>query len=910
MPKIIVKDHKYYFKIRGLGGPKGDKGDTGPAGPQGPQGPYVNVVAGTTTTLPAGSSAQVTVNNIGNTSTLNFGIPQGSKGDKGDAGTPGAQGPRGFAATVNVGETTTGQPGTDASVVNAGNEHDAVLKFTIPKGETGETGETGPQGPAGSVKSSVVAELPEAGESDKYYLVYRDSEGGTITTADGRAQITNDENGGDLTVSQLLGNAEQTTYSGKNLLPSINTTRTRNGVTFTHNEDGSISLSGTASADAAYPINVDSTGNSRNVPLSAGSYIVSGGSATSPTTVYMQAYYGTIGGADRYSMSTFTLEADGTMGAYIYVKSGTNTNGKTIYPMVEAGSTATSYEPYVGGTPAPNPSYPQPISAVTGEQTVKITGKNLVGLQDGTLTSNGVDFAINNGTITASGTTTAGSNAENDNIIGDLSRNGNYPVYADITEANSLELPAGAYTLSAEITKSGNTSVGLAIGVGLIGSRPTTSTKLEVNRTTANGTYTRSATVSVAEGQRVYLSVWYEGNANNKIVGLSISNIQLEEGSTATAYEPYHGQSYEVNLGKNLFSISQDTIITNAYLTNNTTLTFDNLNSVKFVATGTQGAQYLYRIISGLDSTKSYTFSFKAIKNVKGSTGLPYIRIAASGSNDGSTWTGLGFSGNDNPTEGETYSFAKTLTGYSQYRFMLFNNADTPVQIGETTTFFDMQLEEGAQTTYAPYFTPIELAKIGNYQDRIYKNDGKWYIEKQVGKVVLDGTQTIAITNWRASSTSVGWVYPYSVFNSATIPAGSVGAILCDKLIASSFASLFDKTTDNGIALYANTDYSLALRTSDTSLTTASSINTWLSSNPTTVYYALATPTTTEITDETLLSQLNFLASLYEGENNISLVGTGAQGEFTGDYVVYNKYNRHKVYIWSSDDNTWQIIVQ
>jgi hypothetical protein len=84
----------------------------------------------------------------------------------------------------------------------------------------------------------------------------------------------------------------------------------------------------------------------------------------------------------------------------------------------------------------------------------------------------------------------------------------------------------------------------------------------------------------------------------------------------------------------------------------------------------------------------------------------------------------------------------------------------------------------------------------------------------------------------------------------------------------------------------------------------------WLASHPTTVYYALATPTTTEITNETLLLQLNFLASLYEGENNISLVGTGAQGEFTGNYVVYDKYNRHKVYIWSSDDNTWQIIVQ
>lgn len=40
---------------------------------------------------------------------------------------------------------------------------------------------------------------------------------------------------------------------------------------------------------------------------------------------------------------------------------------------VEAGSTVTSYEPYVGGIPAPNPDYPQTVNVVTGTQTVTIT---------------------------------------------------------------------------------------------------------------------------------------------------------------------------------------------------------------------------------------------------------------------------------------------------------------------------------------------------------------------------------------------------------------------------------------------------------------------------------------------------------------------------------------------------------
>ena len=47
------------------------------------------------------------------------------------------QGPPGAAATVTVGTVTTGEPGTDAVVINSGTESAAVLDFTIPRGETG-----------------------------------------------------------------------------------------------------------------------------------------------------------------------------------------------------------------------------------------------------------------------------------------------------------------------------------------------------------------------------------------------------------------------------------------------------------------------------------------------------------------------------------------------------------------------------------------------------------------------------------------------------------------------------------------------------------------------------------------------------------------------------------------------------
>lgn len=52
----------------------------------------------------------------------------------------------GINPTVTVGSTTTGNPGTNANVVNSGTAQDVVLDFTIPRGDKGETGEDGNDG--------------------------------------------------------------------------------------------------------------------------------------------------------------------------------------------------------------------------------------------------------------------------------------------------------------------------------------------------------------------------------------------------------------------------------------------------------------------------------------------------------------------------------------------------------------------------------------------------------------------------------------------------------------------------------------------------------------------------------------------------------------------------------------------
>lgn len=137
----------------------------------------VSVEVGTTTTSEPGSDAVVVNSGTPQNVRLDFTIPRGEQGPQGiqgpvgEKGEPGEQGPRGEqgvpgetgpAPNVTVGQTTTGEPGTDADVSIEQVEDMVILDFTIPRGATGaqgpagadgapgEQGPEGPQGPAGA----------------------------------------------------------------------------------------------------------------------------------------------------------------------------------------------------------------------------------------------------------------------------------------------------------------------------------------------------------------------------------------------------------------------------------------------------------------------------------------------------------------------------------------------------------------------------------------------------------------------------------------------------------------------------------------------------------------------------------------------------------------------------------------
>lgn len=161
------------------------------------------VSVGQTTTLPPGSEASVTDSGTDKNHVLDFGIPRGLDGQRGQAATiqvagtvtvspdtpasvinegsetdarfrfhipqgqtgeqgiqgiqgiqgePGPQGQRGpqgkngidgVSPSVRVGTVTTGQPGSQASVVNSGTTSNVILDFTIPCGADGQPGLAG-----------------------------------------------------------------------------------------------------------------------------------------------------------------------------------------------------------------------------------------------------------------------------------------------------------------------------------------------------------------------------------------------------------------------------------------------------------------------------------------------------------------------------------------------------------------------------------------------------------------------------------------------------------------------------------------------------------------------------------------------------------------------------------------------
>lgn len=202
----------------------------------------------------------------------------------------------------------------------------------------------------------------------------------------------------------------------------------KNGVTLTKDEEGNLIFNGTATTSVAFNASIGSTRT-----LTAGTYtknITMDNNISSNMTVSIGYNNASISGTSiqpRVGIGTMTLAEDTSFDQVrIYIAAGTVFSNYKLNYMILAGEytaqTIPAYEPYTGGQPSPNPDYPQDIHVVTGNNTVKIHGKNYLNTlaeksAGYSTTIKGITFIMNNdGTITVNGTNTSGSTATFDFI--------------------------------------------------------------------------------------------------------------------------------------------------------------------------------------------------------------------------------------------------------------------------------------------------------------------------------------------------------------------------------------------------------------------------------------------------------------------------------------------------------------
>lgn len=513
---------------KGEKGDKGDKGDTGDTGLQGIQGnpgDNATIDIGEVTTLAADQPATVTNTGTETNAVLNFGIPKGEKGDKGDKGDTGDTGPQGIQgpkgdtgdtgpkgekgdtgeqgpkgdtgdpgqnATIAIGTVTTLEPDQEATVQNTGTETNAVLAFGIPKGAQGDIGPQGPQGVPGvneNVLHSDISKSENPSVDDAYDAPLQEL--------------------------KLYGKSTQLHTTGKNLLPfpfpllPTGEPKTVDGITATANADGSITLKGTKTSEGNAYINL-----MHDESL---------------------AELGTISGSFRPVNNELVVDYNDTNGYVSIAVTSSNAINRTIYPMIEVGSTATPYEPYTGGKPSPSPDYPQEITKIE-EVDCLVTGKNLF------------DFSQYQGYTDVNGMTIQYDSDEDCFILNGTCNK----VFGFRDDSFILKANAVNYTLSCEYL-GGNFSI------------PDSGNLLAYFGESADGTdstnwlATPNITKQIVQNTQSLNMPYIKNFWFYITVGVTCNNLkvrlQLEAGKTATAYEPYQSQHVQFTPPAPLYSI-------------------------------------------------------------------------------------------------------------------------------------------------------------------------------------------------------------------------------------------------------------------------------------------------------------------------------------------------------------------
>jgi len=700
---------------------------------------------------------------------------------------------------------------------------------------------------------------------------------------------------------EYKGNTYQYSTIGKNLCPPT-WNSTEGNITFTkiYDENGNlayIDVNGTASSVSYINVGIKT--------YSAGTYIISGSPSGGSDSTYQQRMVSgeSALATDNGSGATFTLNSAAECFLRVRIASGYTANHLKFYPMVRLSSTSEGYEPYTGNQPSPNPDYPQDIQVVSGDNSIVVCGKNLANPNDifngypNTVVGDKIIYYPSVNSITYKKCAYVKANTEyslswnyttpkatairnivicdNNEVILEYfsysNANNNKSitftptksgwVYASL-DANAIEvqIEKGSSSSQYEPYQSQTQLIDLRTSKNLFdgkveqGAYDTTNGAKSTNSNTLRNVkpiavYPSTEYIFSINGTSKALNIFeYDKNMNfiryynNGAVPAGTSfttsnttkyinifrgngdgsdNWQIEKGSSVSTYEPYssielckignYQDSIKKSTGKNLFN--PNAAVNNCSVSNGIITITSNTTDLYI-----QGA-YVYTETNKFLTLPSGNYYLKSTN--------PNVRIT--------------FYGN-----GEALDTA--------------NNQ--PITLASETNFGGIRIRSSNSLQNVSFGIMLSTENI-DFEP--YSNGRKvWYLNKQIDKVVLNGSEE----SWRR-------VDIYQGISQFEVLANDV--LYANDSVIRTLSNFFKGIPYNNSWAYdksITSVYTSRLRVMTSMYSSVDDFKTWLSTHNTTAYYVLATPTYEEIEDTTLLSQLNNLynANSYEETTNVSQV--------------------------------------
>ena len=488
-----------------------------------------------------------------------------------------------------------------------------------------------------------------------------------------------------------------------------------------------------------------------------------------------------------------------TAGKYVYGEGTDVTLEKTI----EAPISSVELRGDMVQASVPEPSTPVDINTVTGEQTITIDGKNLFDKDNANIIYGYFTGDVQTSTIT---------------LGSEYARNVIVYIPCD---------PSTTYTVNVNMSRN---DVFWALQLGT-----TTETPAEGVTVTGTGTSSSSGVMTITTGAGAAYLVIRLQTTNmyiKNVLSMLLERLQVEIGSVSTTYSPYRHQEYKLNLGKNLFNKNDYNALPNSY--------FDDGGVI-----ATSGSQN-YIIWIPCKPNTPYSFVFPT------STTNPPFNIKRIGTTSEEPAEGVTVSGVTSDIQRGTATYNNYVTANdAKFLCVRFQGSSFGGEGGGLYRVLnEFQIEEGESSSeYAPYIEPIELCKMGRYQDYIYSDGEDWYLHKEIGKETYDGSES----GWEVFRERTGG------YNSVErYPSGMASRNA--EVVCSHFKYYNADNPDAGSHIYTFWGSGGAKwYFPNTIATTMEEWLDWLEDNNMSLYYPLASAINIKIDEPTLVSQLDSL---------------------------------------------------